>query len=140
MRISRRQFLQAATGMAGLLGLEASGLMRLQEALGNPAGPTVIWLQGQACTGCSVSLLNSIFYTTVDDLLVNMLNLEYHPNLMAAAGDRAMSAASGPKPSFNQLQALCDEWFIQSPGAAFDLNADGKVNFTDYAVLAKRGF
>jgi hydrogenase small subunit len=140
MRISRRQFLQAATGMAGLLGLEASGLMELQEALGNPAGPTVIWLQGQACTGCSVSLLNSIFYTTVDDLLVNTLNLEYHPNLMAAAGDRAMSAATGPKPSFNQLQALCDEWFIQSPGAAFDLNADGKVNFTDYAMLAKGGF
>lgn len=140
MRISRRQFLHAATGMAGVLGLEASGLLKLQEALGNPAGPTVIWLQGQACTGCSVSLLNSIFYTTVDDLLVNTLNLEYHPNLMAAAGDRAMSAATGPKPSFNQLQALCDEWFIQSPGAAFDLNGDGKVNFTDYAMLAKSGF
>jgi len=140
MRISRREFLQAATGMAGLLGLEASGLMKLQEALGNPAGPTVIWLQGQACTGCSVSLLNSIFYATADDLLVNTLNLEYHPNLMAAAGDRAMSAAEGPRPSLSQLQTLCDEWFIQSPGAAFDLNADGKVNFTDYAMLAKSGF
>jgi hydrogenase small subunit len=140
MRISRREFLQAATGMAGLLGLEAAGLVKLQEALGNPAGPTVIWLQGQACTGCSVSLLNSIFYTTVDDLLVNTLNLEYHPNLMAAAGDRAMSAATSPRPSLSQLQALRDQWFIQSPGAAFDLNADGKVNFTDYAALAKSGF
>lgn len=140
MRISRREFLQAATGMAGLLGLEASGIVKLQEALASPAGPTVIWLQGQACTGCSVSLLNSVFYATIDDLLVNTLNLEYHPNIMAAAGDRAMSAASGPRPSVTQLQALCDEWFIQSPDAVLDVNADGKVNFTDYAVLAKRGF
>ena len=59
---------------------------------------------------------------------------------MAAAGDRAMSAATGPRPSLTQLQALCDDWFIQSPGMGIDLNADGKVNFTDYAVLAKSGF
>lgn len=140
MKISRREFLQTAAGMAGLLGLDATGLVKLQKALGNPAGPTVIWLQGQACTGCSVSLLNSMYYTTIDDLLVNTLNLEYHPNIMAAAGDRALAAASGPKPSLNQLQALCDEWFIQPAKTVIDVNADGKVNFIDYAMLAKRGF
>ena len=140
MKISRREFLQTATGMAGLLGLEATGLVKLQEALANPAGPTVIWLQGQACTGCSVSLLNSIFYATVDDLLINTLNLEYHPNIMAAAGERAVSVASGPRPSLSQLQALCDKWFIQSANAVLDVNADGKVNFADYAALAQRGF
>ena len=140
MKIGRREFLQTATGMAGLLGLEATGLVKLQEAMANPAGPTVIWLQGQACTGCSVSLLNSIYYTTVDDLLINMLNLEYHPNIMAAAGDFGLSGASGPRPSANQLQALRGEWFIQSPDALFDLNADGKVNVADYAALARSGF
>ncbi len=140
MRISRREFLQAATGMAGLLGLEATGLVQLQEALASPAAPTVIWLQGQACTGCSVSLLNSIFYTTADDLLVNTLNLEYHPNLMAAAGDLALSAADAPRPSLSQIQTLCDEWLIQSPNLLLDMNKDGKVNFADYAVLAKGGF
>jgi hydrogenase small subunit len=140
MRISRREFLQTATGMAGLLGLDAAGLVKLADAVASPAAPTVIWLQGQACTGCSVSLLNSVYYTTVDDLLINMLNLEYHPNIMAAAGDFGLSGASGPRPSFNQLQAMHDEWFIQSPDASCDMNADGKVNFTDYAMLAKSGF
>lgn len=140
MKLSRREFLHTAAGMAGLLGLEATGLMKLETALANPAGPTVIWLQGQACTGCSVSLLNSVFYTTIDDLLVNTLNLEYHPNLVAAAGDRALSVASSPKPSLNQLKTLHDQWFIQSAGALMDVNADGKVNFTDYAGLAARGF
>jgi hydrogenase small subunit len=38
------------------------------------------------------------------------------------------------------LQNLRDEWFIQSPDLLLDLNADGKVNFSDYAVLAKSGF
>jgi len=140
MRVTRREFLQAAAGMAGLLGLKASGLMKLQEALAAPGGPSVIWLQGQACTGCSVSLLNSIYYTTVDDLLINKLNLEYHPNIMAAAGDLALSAADGSEPSFSELMGISDEWLVKSPSLLFDLNSDGIVNFKDYALLAAKGF
>jgi hydrogenase small subunit len=140
MNISRREFLHTAAGMAGVLGLQASGLLKLKEALANPAGPTVIWLQGQSCTGCSVSLLNSVFYTTIDDLLINKLNLEYHPNIAASAGDRALSPATSPRPSSNQLGAICDQWLITSPNQSFDLNADGKVNFMDYAALAQKNF
>jgi hydrogenase small subunit len=58
MRVTRREFMRAAAGMAGVLGLNASGLLKLQEALAATAGLPVIWLQGQGCTGCSVSLLN----------------------------------------------------------------------------------
>lgn len=140
MKISRREFLQTAAGMAGLLGLEATGLVKLQSALADPAGPTVIWLQGQACTGCSVSLLNSVFYTTIDDLLLSTLNLEYHPNLVAGAGDLALSVASGPRLSNSQLKALHEDWFVQSATQVMDMNGDGKVNFLDYAALAQRGF
>jgi hydrogenase small subunit len=140
MKISRREFLQTAAGMAGLLGLDATGLVKLETALANPAGPTVVWLQGQACTGCSVSLLNSVFYTTIDDLLVNTLNLEYHPNLVASAGERALATASGPHPSNSQLDALHDKWLVQSANEMMDVSGDGKVNFVDYAALAQRGF
>lgn len=55
--------------------------------------PPVIWLQGQGCTGCSVSLLNSIEYMTADDLLLNTIDLKFHPTVMAAAGDLASDAA-----------------------------------------------
>ncbi|HBG28264.1 MAG: hypothetical protein A2Y10_09645 [Planctomycetes bacterium GWF2_41_51] len=139
MKINRREFLNTAVGMAGILSLKASGLLKLQEVLANPAAPTVIWLQGQACTGCSVSLLNSIYYTTIDDLLINKLNLEYHPNIMAAAGDFALSNADSPKPTKSQLKTLNQQWLVNSP-ALFDLNSDGIVNFKDYAILAARGF
>ena len=140
MKVTRREFLRAATGMAGILGLNATGLMKLQEALAAVSGPRVIWLQGQGCTGCSVSLLNSIFYTTVDDLLLNKLNLEYHPNIMAAAGNKALSAASTSRPSVHELQRLGEEWLIESPNLLSDINNDGKVNFIDYALLANRDF
>jgi len=71
MKITRRDFLKASAAIAGALALKASGLMQLQKAMAAGGGPPVIWLQGQGCTGCSVSLLNSVFYTTIDDLLIN---------------------------------------------------------------------
>jgi hydrogenase small subunit len=140
MKLTRRDFLRAAAGMAGVLGLEASGLLKLQEALAAPGAPPVIWLQGQSCSGCSVSFLNSVHYATADDLLLNSINLEYHPNLMAAAGDFAISADQVIRPSNGELNGLNLEWGKNSEGSNFDLNNDGIVNFVDYALAARRGY
>jgi NiFe hydrogenase small subunit HydA len=96
MDVSRRDFLRASSALAAALG--ASGLV---PGLGDEAyglevtdgGVPVVWLQGQSCSGCSVSLLNSISEVTVDDLLLNTLDLEFHPTLMAPTGNLAVSAA-----------------------------------------------
>jgi hydrogenase small subunit len=93
MLISRREFLKYCSAMAGALGLSSSGLIRLQRVLASEEAPPVVWLQGQNCTGCSVSLLNTIHYMTIDDLLLNTIDLEFHSTVMAAAGDLAVSAA-----------------------------------------------
>ena len=96
MKLTRRDFLGASTALAGAFGLQATGLLPAGEALALEAvdgGMPVLWLQAQTCTGCSVSLLNSIYYTTIDDLLLNKLDVDFHPNLMAAAGDSAVAAA-----------------------------------------------
>jgi hydrogenase small subunit len=98
MNINRRDFLKASAAIAGAMALKASGLMQLQKAMANGADkPPVIWLQGQGCTGCSVSLLNSVFHTTVDDLLINTLDLQFHPTVMAAAGELAVEAAENAR-------------------------------------------
>jgi hydrogenase small subunit len=98
VNITRRDFLKASAAITGALALKASGLMALQEAMaGGANAPPVIWLQGQGCTGCSVSLLNSIYYTTIDDLLINTLDLKFHPSVMAAAGDLAVEAAEAAR-------------------------------------------
>ena len=83
---------------AATLGLSATDLGRLQKVLANPAGPSVIWLQGAGCTGCSESFLNRISSAasepkTAADVLINSINLRYHPNLMALAGEDAVDQA-----------------------------------------------
>ncbi len=56
----------------------------------------VLWLQGAGCSGCSVTLLNSVSPNPrnilVDEVLPGKhLNLRFHPTLMAGAGDTAIA-------------------------------------------------
>lgn len=91
MDLSRRDFLKATSAVAAALGLETSGLLT-REALAAEGATPVIWLQGSGCTGCSVSFLNTIYYATIDSLLTKTIDLNYHPTVMAAAGDQAVKA------------------------------------------------
>jgi hydrogenase small subunit len=96
MKISRRDFLRFCTASSATLAFGPLDLLKLERALANPDGPSVLWLQGSGCTGCSVSLLNrfsSSAPTTAADLLINTIDLAYHPNLMAVAGDAAVAVA-----------------------------------------------
>lgn len=97
MKITRRDLLKATAAITGAIALKASGLMELQKALAAEGGPPVIWLQGQGCTGCSVSLLNSVENGTVDQLLIDVLDLKFHPTVMAAAGKMASDAAEAAR-------------------------------------------
>lgn len=93
MSLTRRDFLKASASIAAAFGIQGA------EALAREGGLSVVWFQAQACTGCSVSLLNSIYYSTIDDLLLNTLDLNYHANLMAASGNLAQSVAQN---AYNQ--------------------------------------
>jgi hydrogenase small subunit len=94
MKIARRDFLKYCGLSAAAIGLSASDLGLLEKALANPNAPTVAWIQGASCVGCSISLLDRISTTapvSATDLLVNSINLTYHPTLMGAAGNGAVS-------------------------------------------------
>ena len=69
MALSRRDFLKATSAVGMALGLRP--LLMTEEASGGEGDPSVIWLQAQGCSGCSVSLLNSITYGTAAELLVD---------------------------------------------------------------------
>jgi hydrogenase small subunit len=97
MAITRRQFLKYCNLSAAALGLSATKLRLVQEALANPNAPTVIWLIGSSCTGCSVSFLNRISDktgepATVTDVVAGAINLVYHPVIMASAGETAVAS------------------------------------------------
>lgn len=90
MQISRRSFLQYCSAASATLGLTAAELLSVREALANPSAPSVIWLQGSGCTGCTISFLNYVSATapqSAADVLISSINLLYHPNLAGGAGD-----------------------------------------------------
>jgi len=97
MQISRRDFLKTAAAIGAAAGIE---LTSLQDALGATNDPRVIWLQGQGCTGCSVSFLNSIYYASAADVLVKVIDLEFHSTLIASAGSKAWNYALSRSPGF----------------------------------------
>lgn len=99
MNISRRHFFKYCIGSAASLGLAPSLLPIMSKALSTPgAVPTVIWIEGASCSGCSVSLANLIGdcseYGPTDfaDLLFHYLNAAFAKTFMAAAGDLAVSS------------------------------------------------
>jgi len=78
--------------------------------------------------------------TTVDDLLINKINLEYHSTLIASAGDLAFEGATGPHPSKAELVGMGDQWLEQQPNLIYDLNKDSKVNLIDFSLMASQGY
>jgi len=90
MTLPRRKFLQLIGGSAAAMGLSNLWLPKVVQAiLENPGNPSVIWLQGQGCTGCSVSTLNAA-YPDIAKVLTEIISLEFHATVMADAGDPAL--------------------------------------------------
>jgi Ni,Fe-hydrogenase I small subunit len=111
VRVTRRDFLKYCAMSAGALGLSASTLMRLESVLAKPtdlaAGvPPVLWLAGAACTGCTMSLLNEIFYTSIDDILLNKIDLRFIDTAQAAAGSYVNGTKAAVANSLDAAQEL----------------------------------
>ncbi|GAB6063998.1 hydrogenase small subunit [Deferrisoma palaeochoriense] len=88
---SRRGFLRACAWAAAALGLPPSVVPRVAEAAAAPDRPPVVWLHFQECTGCSEALLRAS-HPDVASLLLEVVSLDYHETLMAAAGQQAEEA------------------------------------------------
>jgi hydrogenase small subunit len=76
---------------AAAVGLGPVAAERFLEAAARGARPSVIWLQFQECTGCTESLLRTT-HPAVDDLIFDLISLDYHETLFAAAGHQAHAA------------------------------------------------
>ena len=89
--ISRRTFLKYCTAMASLMALPPAMGPVMAQQLRAARRPSVIYLPFQECTGCLESLTRS-FSPSVDNLLFNVISLDYNDTLMAAAGHAAEAA------------------------------------------------
>ncbi len=91
--VSRRQFMTfcgklavvAPFGLALTNGLSASTVAAVVRGARRPS---VIWLHMQDCTGCTETLLRTS-QPDLGTLLMNVISLDYHETIMAAAGHDA---------------------------------------------------
>jgi hydrogenase small subunit len=93
--LSRRSFLELSAKLCAVMGLGASAIPRLAEAaeeLANGTAP-VLWLQGQSCSGCSISLLDADAIGPVQ-LLTRYISLTFHQTLSAATGRQAVDTVN----------------------------------------------
>jgi hydrogenase small subunit len=83
--ISRRAFLKFCAAMATMMALPPGAASAMAEALIKAKRPSVIWLSFQECTGCTESLTRSDT-PTLENMIFNMISLDYHHTLQAASG------------------------------------------------------
>jgi len=86
-KVNRRDFLSLSTKVATVLGLSPALIPQISTAMQKKDKPAVIWLHFQECTGCSESLLRSEG-PDLAQVILDVISLEYHETLFAAAGDQ----------------------------------------------------
>ena len=93
--LTRRSFLQLSARLSALMGLGTCAVPRIAEAvadLASGAAP-VLWLQGQSCSGCSVSLLDAESLSPAK-LLTQYIHLAFHQTLSSATGHQAVATVN----------------------------------------------
>jgi len=91
MSITRRKFLQILSCSGAAVSLSQIWFPEIVQAITKKAGNLpVFWIQGQSCSGCSVSALNAT-YPDIAKVITEVISLEFHPTVMAAAGDLALT-------------------------------------------------
>lgn len=97
--ISRRDFIRWAVAVPASLSFTEGFLGKLSAALQDAIKEyPIIWLQASTCSGCSVSVINTIHPSIKNVILEqvlpgNKLTLNYHGTLMAATGSLSVQAA-----------------------------------------------
>ncbi len=89
--VSRRALLKYATYLASTLALPPMASRAMAEAIAKARRQSVIWLSFQECTGCTESLTRS-FSPTLEDMIFDLISLDYHETLQAVSGAAAERA------------------------------------------------
>ncbi len=89
--VSRRSFLKFCALTASSMALPVEAGRTIARTLSAIPRPTVIWISGQECTGCTESTLRS-FDNTLESLILNEISLDYTNTLMVPSGIAAEDA------------------------------------------------
>jgi hydrogenase small subunit len=122
---NRREFLKIITIAAASVGLPVSAVGRMAEAAtaARKGKPSVVWLHFQECTGCTESLLRTS-HPALSSLILDLVSLDYHETLFAAAGRQAEDALAAA---------------VRDNDGRFILVVEGAIPVKDGGVYCKVG-
>lgn len=129
MTLSRRDFVKLCSGTVAGFGVSQMFHPAVQEVFAQTLTgerPPVFWVQGQGCTGCSVTLLNSV-HPSIADVLLKVISLEFNPTIMAGEGEGAYE-------HMLKVAAASKGQYIYAVEGAIPLAHDGKC-----CVVAEAG-
>ena len=121
--LDRRDFLRICSLAAAAIGLPASAARAFAEAAAAGKRPSVIWLSFQECTGCTESLLRTT-KPALDELILDLISLDYHEALMVPSGHLAEQARE---------KAMKDNW------GKYILVTEGATPTKDGGIYCKIG-
>ena len=131
--ISRRDFMKFCTALTATIGLSSSFIPKVVEVFAAPKQrPPVIWLHFGECTGCSEAAIRSM-YPWIDELVLEILALEYHETLMAASGHQAEDALNAAVKKYNG-KFIC---VVEGAIATKYNGAYGKIGGRTFLEIAK---
>jgi len=89
--VDRRAFLKFCSAVTAVLALPPRFTPQVATALSQVRRPVVVWLEFQDCAGDTEAFLRSR-NPSAGDLILDMISLNYHETVMAAAGTAAEQA------------------------------------------------
>lgn len=130
--VSRRDFMKYCSMTAAVLGLGSGMAPRIAEAVTAPARPPVVWLHFAECTGCSESFLRAT-YPSAADIILDVVSVNYHETIMAAAGHQAEAALHDTVKKYKgKFILICEGAVMTADGGVW-----GKVGGRTFLEIAK---
>ncbi len=137
--LSRRALLKYTTYLASIMALPPMASKAMADALGRAHRQSVIWLSFQECTGCTESLTRS-FSPTVEDMIFDLISLDYHETLMAVSGAAAEEARlAAMKENKGKYVVVVDGSVSTKDGGVYSTNS-GKTNLEVLQETARDAF
>lgn len=131
--VSRRDFMKYCSFLTATMGLSSSFVPKVADVFAKPSQrPPVIWLHLGECTGCSEALFRST-YPYPDDLVLEILSVEYHETIMAASGQLAEDNLHAAMKKYKD-KYIC---VVEGAVATAHDGAYGKISGKTFLEIAK---
>jgi hydrogenase small subunit len=137
--VSRRALLKYTAYLASVMALPPVASKAMAQALAKAKRQSVIWLSFQECTGCTESLTRS-FNPTIEDMIFNLISLDYHETLQAVSGAAAEEARlAAMAENKGKYVVVVDGSVSTKDGGVYSTSA-GKTNLEVLKETAENAF